>query len=162
MQSIGGVVFTLLFLGALVFGVISAQAWPPRASIDVYFVATVGITLAVLQLTLDAVRYFRNPGSIDAPITGSKLTRYYFEAAGWIAAILALVFLIGFHIAFFIVPIAYARVYGGSWRLALTLGGMALAILIGLFDTVISVVWPPPLLLPDLYNWVDSVLQMLG
>ncbi len=162
MQSIGGVVFTLLFLGTLVFGVVSAQAWPPRASLDVYFVATVGITLAVLQLTLDTVRYFRNPGSIDAPITGSKLTRYYFEAAGWIAAILLLVFLIGFHIAFLIVPIAYARVYGGSWRLALTLGFMALAILIALFDTVISVVWPPPLLMPDLYLWVDSLLQLLG
>jgi hypothetical protein len=102
------------------------------------------------------VRYLRNPGEIDNPITGSKLTRYYFEAAGWIAAILTLVVLIGFHISFFVIPIAYVRLYGGSWRMAWTLGFMALAILIGLFDTVISVVWPDPILLPWLYPWIES------
>ncbi|MFT5539642.1 MAG: putative tricarboxylic transport membrane protein [Alphaproteobacteria bacterium] len=156
MQSIGGVVFTLLFLGVLIYAVVEARNWPPRASIDIYFVASVGIFLSLLQLTLDGVRYLRNPGTIDNPITGSKLTRYYFEAAGWIAAILALVVLIGFHISFFVIPIAYVRLYGGSWRMAMTLGFMALAILIGLFDTVISVVWPDPILLPWLYPWIDS------
>jgi len=152
MQSIGGVVFTLLFLAVLVYGVIEAVDWPMRAAIDVYFVVAVGMFLAVLQLALDAIRYLRSPGDVVAPVTGSKLTRYYFEAAGWIAAILAGVVLVGFHVSFFITPIAYARIYGGSWRLALTLGVLAEAILIGLFDTIIHVVWQVPLLLPWFYT----------
>jgi TctA family transporter len=157
MQSLGGVVFTLLFLAAMIYALVSALAWPPRASLDVFFVTGVGIFLAVLQLSVDGWRYWRNPGAADAPVTGSQVTRYYFEAAGWIAAILALIVLLGFHISFLIVPVAYCRVYGGGWRLALTLGVIAEAILIGLFDAVISVVWPNPLLLPDLYPWVESL-----
>jgi hypothetical protein len=157
MQSLGGVVFTLLFLAAMIYALASALVWPPRASLDVFFVTGVGIFLAVLQLSVDGWRYWRNPGAADAPVTGSKVTRYYFEAAGWIAAILALIVLLGFHISFLIVPVAYCRIYGGGWRLALTLGVIAEAILIGLFDTVISVVWPNPLLLPDLYLWVESL-----
>ncbi len=39
MQSVGGVVFTLLFLAVLVGGVIKATSWPLRAALDVYFVA---------------------------------------------------------------------------------------------------------------------------
>ncbi len=158
MQSVGGVVFTLLFLGVLVYGLISALEWPLRASIDVYFVAAIGIVLVTLQLALDGWRYWRNPSSIETPITGTKLTRYYFEAAGWIAAILVLIVLIGFHLSFLLVPIAYARIYGANWRVALTMGALAEAVLIGLFDTVIRVVWPAPLLLPDLYTWVDYLL----
>jgi TctA family transporter len=157
MQSLGGVVFTLLFLAAMIYALVSALAWPPRASLDVYFVTAIGILLALLQLSVDGWRYWRNPGAADSPVTGSQVTRFYFEAAAWIAGILALVVLLGFHISFLIVPVAYCRVYGGGWRLALTLGVIAEAILIGLFDTVISVVWPNPLLLPDLYPWVESL-----
>lgn len=158
MQSAGGVIFTLLFLGVLVYGVGEALDWPPRASIDVFFIASAGILLAVLQLSMDGWRYLRNPGTMEAPVTGSKVTRYYFEAAGWIAGILVMVVLVGFHIAFLLVPIAYARVYGGSWRLAVLLGIIAEGVLIGLFDTVIQVVWPDPVLIPGLYPWVESII----
>lgn len=120
---------------------------------DVYFITGIGICLAGLQLTLDFVRYRRDPGAFAPPVQSSNLTRLYLEAAGWIAGILAGIFLIGFHISFFLVPILYVRVYGGSWRLALILGLMAEGILIGLFDTVISVVWQKPILLPFLYDW---------
>jgi len=157
MQSKGGMVFTLLFLGVMVYGAVSALKWPPRASLDVYFVCGIGILLAVLQLSLDAARYLRDPGAAVAPVTSGKVTRYYFEAAGWIAGILVLIVLVGFHVAFLVVPIAYARVYGAGWRTAITLGVLAEGVLIGLFDTIINVVWPVPLLVPDIYVWVDSL-----
>ncbi len=153
MQSKGGVVFTLLFLGVLIFGAIKATSWPLRAALDVYFIAGLGIILVVIQLSLDYVRHRRNPNQITDVIQGSDLTKRYLEAAAWIAGILAGVVLIGFHISFLIMPLAYARFYGASWRLAITLGVMALAILFGLFDSVIHVVWPKPLLLPFLYDF---------
>ena len=53
---------------------------------------------------------------------------------------------LGFQPAFFAFPLAYARTYGASWRLALGLGIAGEAILIGLFDTIIHIVWPEPLL----------------
>ena len=152
MQSTGGLIFTLLFVAILVWGLYMATTWPPRAAYDVYFVCGVGIFLAGLQLTLDFLRYRRNPGKSTAVVEGSDQTKRYFEAAAWIAGILVGIVLVGFHLSFLVAPIAYARVYGGSWRLAVLLGVMALAILFGLFDTVINVIWPKPLLLPFLYG----------
>ncbi len=153
MQSIGGVIFTLLFLAVLIYGGFTATSWPLRAALDVYFIVAIGIILSIIQLSLDYIRHRRNPTEITDVIQGSNLTNRYLEAAAWIAGILAGVVLIGFHISFFIVPIAYARFYGGSWRLSITLGVLALAILFGLFDSVIHVVWPKPLLLPFLYEF---------
>ena len=48
-------------------------------------------------------------------------------------------------------PLIYARFYGGSWRLALTLGIMSEVILVLLFDTLIRIIWPKPILTPFLY-----------
>ena len=152
MQSVGGVVFTLLFLAVLVWGVFTATSWPLRAALDVYFVAGLGILLTVLQLSLDYIHHRRNPGKTTEVIEGSSLIGRYLEAAAWFAGTLVGIVLIGFHISFLIMPIAYARFYGGSWRLAIMLGVMALAILYGLFDGVIHVIWPTPLLLPFLYG----------
>jgi TctA family transporter len=151
MQSIGGVVFTCLFLAVMIWGMFEATKWPLRAAMDVYFVGGLGIFLGGLQLIVDFVRYLRNPEGTEKPIEGSNIHKRYFEAAGWIAATLAGIFLVGFHITFLLVPLIYARFYGGSWRLALTLGVMSELILMALFDTLIRVIWPKPLLLPFLY-----------
>ncbi|MFM1816970.1 MAG: hypothetical protein RLZ98_3665 [Pseudomonadota bacterium] len=151
MQSIGGVIFTLLFIALLAWCVYEAQKWPPRAAYDVYFVAAAGILLAMLQLSLDFTRYLKNPGKMEAPKGSSLQTLRYLEAGAWIAFSLAGVVLVGFHITFLLVPFLYAKIYGGSWRTAITLGILSVAILYGLFDTVINVVWPDPILLPWLY-----------
>ncbi|MCH8916578.1 MAG: hypothetical protein E2O90_03185 [Alphaproteobacteria bacterium] len=151
MQSKGGVVFTCLFLAVMIWGVFEAMQWPMRAAMDVYFVAALGVMLGGLQLVVDFVRYRRNPEGMEKPIEGSNIHMRYFETAGWIAATLAGIVLIGFHITFFLVPLAYARVYGGSWRLALTLGVLSEAILVGLFDTLIRIIWQKPILTPFLY-----------
>jgi TctA family transporter len=151
MQSRGGVVFTCLFLAVMAYGLMEAVEWPLRAAMDVYFVAGVGISLGLLQLLMDYIRYRRNPDVMENPVEGSRIYIRYFEAAGWIAGTLAGIVLIGFHITFFIVPLAYARFHGGSWRVALTLGVLSELVLIGLFDSLIRVVWQKPLLVPFLY-----------
>ncbi|MGY9006201.1 MAG: tripartite tricarboxylate transporter permease [Alphaproteobacteria bacterium] len=70
-QSIGGVVFTLIFLGVLVYGVTEAVKWPIRAALDVYFITGIGICLGGLQLTLDFVRYRRSKQQSDTALSGS-------------------------------------------------------------------------------------------
>jgi hypothetical protein len=125
--------------------------WPLRAAMDVYFVAGVGISLGLLQLLLDYIRYRRNPEVMQKPVESSNLHVRYLEAAAWIAGTLAGIVLIGFHITFFVVPLAYARTHGGSWRVALTLGILSELVLVGLFDSLIRVVWQQPLLIPFPY-----------
>jgi TctA family transporter len=151
MQSVGGVVFTSLFLTLMIYGVMTATGWPIRAALDVYFVAGLGLLLGGLQFLMDFIRYRRNPEGTQKPVEGSDIHKRYFEAAGWIFVTLAGVVLVGFHITFFVIPLVYARFYGGSWRLSLTLGVMSEVILIALFDTIIRIVWPKPILTPFLY-----------
>ena len=81
---------------------------------------------------------------LAAPAAGLLLPAGAFTAAFFVGLVAAAVF--GFQAAFFAFPLAYARTYGASWRLALTLGIVGEAILIGLFDTIIHIVWPEPLL----------------
>ncbi len=152
MQSIGGIVFTLLFIGVLVWALYQAQSWPMRAALDVYFVAGVGISLALIQLLLDVYRYIRNPGQVTSVVQGSNLTIRYLEAGAWIGATLAGVVLIGFHLTFVAIPFLYAKVYGAKWITSIFLSVLSVGILIGLFDTVINVVWPDPILIPKLYE----------
>ena len=152
MQSPGGVVFTSLFLAMLIYGVITATAWPMRAAIDVYFVGAIGMVLACLQLSLDFIRWRRSPEGVTAPVQGSSVTRRYLEITAWMVGSLASIFLVGFHITFFAVPLAYARTYGAKWRVAILLALISVGVLVGLFDTIINVIWPKPLLLPFLYE----------
>ncbi len=151
MQSVGGVIFTCLFLSLMIWGLFEATKWPLRASMDVYFVGFLGVFLGSLQLLMDYIRYRRNPDVMQKPVEGSSVHLRYFEAAAWIAGALAGIFLFGFHITFFVVPLAYARFYGGSWLLAFVLGGISELVLIGLFDSLIRIVWEKPLLVPFLY-----------
>jgi hypothetical protein len=60
--------------------------------------------------------------------------------------------LIGFHIAFFLFPLAYTQVYGKSWKRGIMTAICAEALLWFIFDYMNGVVWPEPLLLPFLYN----------
>ena len=167
MQSKGGVVFTFIFLALMVYGLWVAMEWPMRAALDVYFVAGLGLFLGGLQLLVDYVRYRRNPDVMENPIEGSNIHMRYFEAAGWIFATLAGIVLLGFHITFLLVPLIYVRFYGGSWRLALTLGIMSEVILVALFDTIIRIIWPKPLLVPFLYpfdwdRWLPWLAPIFG
>ncbi len=46
------------------------------------------------------------------------------------------------HATFLLFPIIYIKFHGGSWRMAVGLGVTVLAVLLGIFDTLIQIVWP--------------------
>jgi len=135
----------------LAFGVWIATDWPDRAVFAVYIIAGAGITLAAIQIALNLFRAMGTvPGDAD-PIKAAE-GRRELEAAAWSLGFLAACFLIGFHAAFLLFPILYIRLKGGSWRIALFCGGLALIFLLAVFEFLIKVVWPDPLI----YTWITE------
>ncbi|MEE8112891.1 MAG: hypothetical protein V3T23_00915 [Nitrososphaerales archaeon] len=65
----------------------------------------------------------------------------------WIIAVLGGVFLFGFHVTLPFLVILYALIYGARWSKALLLASMALGFIVLIFDQLLHVVWPTPLLI---------------
>ncbi len=65
----------------------------------------------------------------------------------WIIAVLGGVFLFGFHVTLPLFVILYAMIYGAGWSKALLLASIALGFIVLVFDQLLHVVWPTPLLI---------------
>jgi TctA family transporter len=139
----GDIVMLFAVVGILAYGAYVALDWPTTASAGVFTVAGVGTVLAVAQLTLSMLRFLRTDDETarDGEVTGSEL-----GVIAWILGFLAAAALIGVHTAFLLFPIAYIRANGGSWQAAIACGAVALGTLLTLFEFLIQVVWPEPLL----------------
>jgi len=124
--------------------------WPLRSALIVYSLAGVGIPLALLQIGLDLLRIRRHRTLAAAPGTPAgapDVGRRTVEVLLWIAALVGGIILIGFHVTLPLFTAAYAFVYGARWHVALLLGALAEGYLYLVFDELLHVLWPEPLLL---------------
>jgi hypothetical protein len=151
--EIGSMAMCGVLIAMFTYMVAEATQWPLRASISVYFIAALGTLFALLQIARDtvALRRIKDGAIAVVPFTGIEIRRE-FEFALWVAGMVAAIALVGFHIAFFLFPLAYSQVYGTGWRRGLTTAICGVALLWFIFDFMNGVVWPDPLLLPFLYN----------
>jgi len=145
-KPIGDLLMVLAYIALAAAAAMAAEEWPPKAAVPVYVFTGFGALLGLIQLGLDVAR-IRHTG-VAAALTDEdrRRTRNYREIFLWIAALSLVIVLFGFATAFMLFPLAYARCYGASWKLAIMLSIIALMILFGLFDTVIHIVWPEPLI----------------
>ncbi|MCZ6813998.1 MAG: tripartite tricarboxylate transporter permease [Alphaproteobacteria bacterium] len=145
-QPHGDLVMAGLYIALALAAMIGALDWPPRAALPVYTFTAAGIALALVQVGMVIATMRRTKGPLPREAGASQRRRRYAIITLWFGGLLGTVMVLGFQAAFFAFPLAYARTYGASWRLALGLGIAGVAILIGLFDTIIHIVWPEPLL----------------
>ncbi len=136
-------------IAVLAFGLWIAADWPDRAAFAVYIVAGTGIMFAAIQLALNLYRILRAAPREPDPEEAAT-GRRELEAVVWALGFFAACFLLGFHVAFLLFPILYIRLKGGSWVSALFCGGLSLIILLAVFEFLIKVVWPDPLI----YTWI--------
>ncbi|HSR55690.1 MAG TPA: hypothetical protein VLN73_05590, partial [Alphaproteobacteria bacterium] len=124
-----------------------AMSWVPRAALVVYFVAGTGLLIGVTQIVLN-FRSIRS-GDIAPPMEPAEVKvefRRTLEVTGWLLALAVGVYAIGFHITMAMFPLLYVRVYGGSWRTAVLLSVIAEVFVIAVFDSLLAVLWPKPLI----------------
>ncbi len=145
--QIGDIIFLTLLMVVFAIAASHAMAWVVRAALVVYFIAGVGILIGVIQVALN-LRALRSPETAppsDPARTMLELRRTM-EIAAWLVTLAGGVYLIGFHITMALFPFLYVRVYGGGWRPALLLSFIAEIFVIGVFDLLLAVLWPTPLL----------------
>ena len=147
-----GSLFTAFMVGVLLLALTIAEGWSSlRSAMIIYWLAGIGIPLALLDIFFDLRSGLRGAGpsvrmTLMAPLRSEAASRTRIIAY-WLFGLAAGVVLIGFHAGIAVFTVAYVRNYGGGWRAAIGLTLFAEAFLITAFDYLITVLWPTPLLL---------------
>jgi hypothetical protein len=129
----------VMFIGMIIMG----TRWPLRASLPVYFIAGLGLLLVALQIGRDIyiLRKQARTGQIPMAFTRAE-NILEFNAWLWLAGLVLSCWLIGFHITFFVYPLVFGYVYGGSLKNSLYISVSAVALLFMIFDFFVGAVWP--------------------
>jgi len=146
--KIEGLLFTL-FIGVAMAGAVwVAYPWPIRASIGILVLGGLGVLLAVWQFVLDLRREAGalERSQLEAPSAHVENKWGNIEIWSWIVGFYLLIILIGFMIAVPLFVFAYSKFYGARWPLALGLSAVAWSFVYGVFEKILHVAWPTPLL----------------
>jgi hypothetical protein len=150
-RNIEKLLFTLFIGTVLVTALLVAWEWPVRASIIVLVLGSIGIALVIVQIVTDLKSMA--PGAIRAEALSLEVPAFEsssrwgnFEIWGWIIGFLVVIQLIGFLYAIPLFVFLYTKCYGGSWFLSVLLSVCAWGFVFGIFDTVLHVPWPDPLI----------------
>lgn len=151
MKVRGKTVFTMI-IGLILLGAfIMALRWPLRTSILIYFICGICLVLLFIELYQEiqgAVTTEKAGGSgMDVPLfKGGEISRDVLAWA-WLIGLLLAIWFIGFKIAVPLFVFLFSKIHGARWYLSLFLAFISFGMLYGLFDMVIHVPWPEPLIL---------------
>jgi hypothetical protein len=149
-SGIEQIVLTLFFGLVIAFALLVAWEWPVRASIIILLLGSVGLILVLAQLVFD----FKAVGVKGAFVARPTFDLAPIEAEGrwgsleiwaWLIGLFASIHVIGFPVALPLFVFLYCKTYGGGWLLSLTLSLLTLGFLYGVFERVLHVPWPEPL-----------------
>lgn len=149
-SGIEEIILTLFFGLVIAFALIVAWEWPVRASIIILLLGSVGLILALAQLVLD----FKTLGVKGVSVARPTFDLAPIEAEGrwgsleiwaWLIGLFAAIHVIGFPVALPLFVFLYCKTYGGGWLLSFTLSASTFGFLYGVFEQVLHVPWPEPL-----------------
>ena len=150
----GSIVISLILVGVFAFMILYSTRWPLFATLSVYFIGAIGILLGLWQIVRDvAARRLLAEGVGEPAIPfPSEHVRREGVAILWILGLAGGLVLVGFHLTFFLFPLLFAQVFGGSWKRGLYTAVAGTAFLWAVFDYMYGAIWPKPLLLGFLYG----------
>ncbi len=142
--------FTLFVALVLAGAILTASEWSIRASIIILVLGAIGLSMAVAQLIADLKNLSsKNTAAaltMEAPTLQAGRRWGNVEIWGWLLSFYAAIYLIGFLAAVPLFVLSYTKVYGGSWLIAALLALTSWGFVYSLFDILLHVPWPTPLL----------------
>jgi hypothetical protein len=137
--------------------VVASQQWPASAALLPRMVGGIGLFLFVLYL-IQRIRPSTNKqfegdrildiGFRDSELDPKEVSKRIFRVVGSIAALVAGVWLVGFHITIPLFLFLYCAVFGGmKWPNALIVAAGFETFIVGVYDRLVHVVWNEPVLL---------------
>lgn len=150
-RNVERALFTLTVGIVLLGAMVVAWEWPVRASIIVLVLGSIGIALALAQLISDVKSLARGSAqspalTLEAPALDTNRRWANLEIWGWVIGFLALIQLMGFLYAIPAFTFLYIKTYGGGWLLSAVLAACAWAFVYVIFDMVLHVPWPDPVI----------------
>jgi len=149
-RGVERICFTFIVGLVPVMALIIAKDWPVRASIVILFLGSIGVVLGLVQLVFD-YKGLRQRADAQRPTFDVEALQHEgrwgsLEIWGWLLGLFAAIHLIGFLAALPLFVFLYAKVYGARWTTAVILAAATLGFLYGVFEQVLHVPWPEPLL----------------
>jgi hypothetical protein len=145
------IVFTLFVAVVLAGAVQVAREWAIRASIIILVLGGIGLALAFKQFFSDInnVRSEKPDEALtmEAPAAQPGSRWGNFEIWGWILGFYLAIHLIGFLAAVPLFVFSYTKAYGGGLLLSVILGAVSWGFVYSLFDVLLHVPWPEPLII---------------
>lgn len=160
------ILFTVFVVVISFYAVFTSRDWPLGTALFPWFIGIPVFFLALAQLALDLYRASRLENgkntetgdlqvdwSLDNRIVARKAMSYF----GWLWGLFFGVWLFGFFISIPLFSLLYLRFQAKEgWLLSTSLTLGACLFLIGLFDQLLHIAWPQPLL-----PWPEMLLKIL-
>ena len=143
------ILFTSFVVLVILSALFIAKDWPVRASIVILLLGTIGIVLALIQLTFD-FKTARGEGPKPARPTYEVAALEHqgrwgsLEIWAWLWGLFFAIHLIGFLTTLPLFVFLYVKLYGGRWVTAGIFAVVTWGFLYGVFDQVLHVPWPEP------------------
>ena len=140
-----------LFVGIVLAGAMEVSLeWPVRASIIILVLGTIGLALIFVQFVSDIKNAVSGNSSVtltmEAPAAETDSRWGNLEIWSWILGFFAAIHIVGFLAAVPLFVFSYTKAYGGGWLLSAALGAMSWGFVYVLFDVLLHVPWPEPLI----------------
>lgn len=128
-----------------------SRDWPLRASMVILLLGGVGLVLAAAQLSIELRAARSGEGQPARPsleiVPAAPAGRWAtLEIWAWLWGLFFAIHLIGFPVALPLFAFLYAKVYGARWPLAVVLAIGIWGFIHGIFEVLLHVPWPRPLL----------------
>ena len=150
-----GAYFTVFVLLLMVGLVVTAKQWQYQARLFPWTIGIPTMLLCFLQLGLDL---FRNKngdedvaGMMDLPVDRSVPVAVVIQRAvnifGWIFGLYVSIWIIGFILSVPLFLLLYLSIQAGeSWKVSVSYTVVMLVFMIGVFEMVLHIPWPPGLI----------------
>jgi TctA family transporter len=152
----GDTITIMVVLCVLAFGVWIALEWPNRAAFAVYNIVGAGFVLGLTQIAINISHTLKSEPVVRS-LAAREHSKRELEAVVWVAGFFLSCVLFGFLASFMLFPVIYVRIKKGSWRVAAICGAISILFLLAVFEFLIKVVWPDPLIYTLITGGWDSL-----
>ena len=162
--------FTLSVIVIAAYAVYTSKEWPLGTRLFPWVVGVPVLALSIIQLALECYQA-RRPGQSARVETGDLQVNWSMTTAvvlrragayfGWLLALFFTIWLFGFFVAIPLYAFLYLKIQaqeGWLVSLALTLG--VYVFFVGLFDQILHIAWPNPLL-PAAEDFVKGLMPFV-
>ena len=150
-----GALFTLILLLIMVALVVTAKQWQYQARLFPWTIGIPTMLLCFLQLGMDLFRS-KNEGEeaagimdlpVDRSVPVAVVIRRAVNIFGWIFGLFLSIGLIGFILSVPLYLLLYLSVQAGeSWKVSVAYMAVMMVFMIGVFEMVLHIPWPPGLI----------------